>query len=186
MTWSINPTLATSTFNYLIFSEGVDGGELRSYKSTEAYNYLHSNKIGKVLLKKAAVTLVSSHSVSQAKYTAWIMLKESGVVETGSSSCIVGFGKSCSHAAAILWKMFINPKIYFSAKAASNASLRSSFLSMAFRAQGTCLSKLLMYYTRRFWKKPQFSWIVLATNNGSCCTWAHFKNNLAHDLTLFF
>ena len=30
----------------------MDGKELRNYKSTEAYNYLHSNNIGKVLLKK--------------------------------------------------------------------------------------------------------------------------------------
>lgn len=37
---------------YFVFSEGVDGEELRNYKSTEAYNYLHSNKIGKVLCKK--------------------------------------------------------------------------------------------------------------------------------------
>ena len=37
-------------FNYLVFSEGVDGGELCSYKSREAYSYLHSNKVGKVML----------------------------------------------------------------------------------------------------------------------------------------
>ena len=65
------------------------------------------------------------------------MLKESEVVETGDCSCIAGLGKSCSHAAAILWKIFINPNIYFSVKAASRASLHSSFLSMACRAQGT-------------------------------------------------
>ena len=41
--------------NYLVFSEGVDAEELHSYKSTEAYNYLYSNKIGKVLLKKQQV-----------------------------------------------------------------------------------------------------------------------------------
>ena len=43
--------------NYLVFSEGVDGGELCNYKSTEAYNYLHSNKIRKVLLKKQQVVI---------------------------------------------------------------------------------------------------------------------------------
>ncbi|XP_076843040.1 core histone macro-H2A.1 isoform X3 [Brachyhypopomus gauderio] len=35
--------------NYFVFPEGVDGEELRNYKSTEAYNYLYSNKIGKLL-----------------------------------------------------------------------------------------------------------------------------------------
>ena len=78
--------------NYLLFSEGVDGGELAV---TKAHNYLHSNKIGKVLLKhskfiflKAAV--VPSHSVNQAKHTAWIMLTESGGVETSGCLCIAG------------------------------------------------------------------------------------------------
>ena len=65
------------------------------------------------------------------------MLKESGVMETGGCSCIIGLWKLFSHAAVILWKIFINPNIYFSVKAASHASLRSSFLSMACRSQGT-------------------------------------------------
>ncbi len=102
--------------NYFVFSEGVDGEELRNYKSTEAYNYLHSNKIGTVLFKKHCdfiflkAAVEPSQSVNQAKHTAWVMLKESGVVETVGCSCIAGLGKSCSHAAAILWKVFINPK----------------------------------------------------------------------------
>ncbi|CAI5685839.1 unnamed protein product [Oreochromis niloticus] len=33
------------------------------------------------------------------------MLRESGVVETVGCSCIAGLGRSCSHAAAILWKV---------------------------------------------------------------------------------
>ena len=62
------------------------------------------------------------------------MLKESGVVDTGGCSDIVGSGKSCSR---YMWKIFTNPNIYFNVNATSNASPRSSFLSMAFRAQGT-------------------------------------------------
>ena len=141
--------------NYVLFSEGVYGRELHSYKSTEAYNYLHSDKIGKVLLKKNSefmfleAAVEPSQSVNQAKHTAWIMLKESGAVETGGCSCIARFGKSCSHAAAILWKIFINPNIYFSLKAASHASLHSSFLGRAGRAQ-TCLSKLLVFSSQIF------------------------------------
>ena len=85
--------------NYLVFSEGVDGGELRSYKSTQAYNYLHSNRIGKALLKKHSTfiflkaAVAPSHNLNQAKHTALLMLKESGVVETGSYPCIAGLGK---------------------------------------------------------------------------------------------
>ena len=92
------PNISFFDINYLVFSEGVASKELHNYKSTEAYNYLHSNKIWKVLLKKhigfiflkAAVKLVPSHSVNQAKHTVWIMLKESGVVETGGCLCVLG------------------------------------------------------------------------------------------------
>ena len=62
--------------NYLIFSKGDDGGKLRSCKSTEAYNYLHITKIGKVLLKKHSkfiflkAAVAPSQSVNQAKHTA--------------------------------------------------------------------------------------------------------------------
>ena len=93
----------------------MDGEELRNYKSTVAYNYLHSNKIGtqehsEFIFLRAAVQ--PSQSVNQAKHTVWIMLKESGVVETGGYLSIAGLGKSCSHAAAILWRVFINPNIF--------------------------------------------------------------------------
>lgn len=37
-------------FNYFVLSEGVDGAAMRNYKSTEAYQYLHSGKVGRVLL----------------------------------------------------------------------------------------------------------------------------------------
>ena len=63
--------------------------------ATEAYNYLHSNKIGKVLLKKHSefiflnAAVEPSQSVNQAKHTAWVMLKENRVVETGGCSCWV-------------------------------------------------------------------------------------------------
>ena len=62
--------------NYQIFSESANGRELYSYKSTEAYNHLYSNKIGKVLLKKHSkfiflkAAVAPSQSVNQAKHTA--------------------------------------------------------------------------------------------------------------------
>lgn len=39
----------TDIMNYFVFSEGVDDEALRNYKSTEAYNYLHSKKTDHVL-----------------------------------------------------------------------------------------------------------------------------------------
>lgn len=99
--------------NYFVLSEGVDGEELRNYKSTEAYNYLHSNKIGKVLCKKhSEFTLLKaevepSQSTNKPKQLAWVMMRANGVIETVGCSCIAGLGKSCSHAAAIIWKVGI-------------------------------------------------------------------------------
>ena len=81
---------------------------MENHAVTKAQKQLYSNKIGKVLLKKHSkfiflkAAVAPSQSVNQAKHTAWIMLKESGVVETCGCSDIVGLGKSCSHAAAIL------------------------------------------------------------------------------------
>lgn len=99
--------------NYFVLSEGVDGEELRNYKSTEAYNYFHSNKVGRVLVHthgnyvflKAEVE--RSQSISQAKHSAWAMVQQGGVVETVGCACIAGLGRSCSHAAAVLWKVWI-------------------------------------------------------------------------------
>ena len=69
--------------------------------------------------------------------------------------CIAGLEKSCSHAAAILWKIFINPNIYFSVKAVSHASLRSFFLSIACRAQGSDMFvKVVDVLHKTFLKKP--------------------------------
>ena len=104
----------------------------KTQKHTQARKVL-LRKHSKFIFLKAAVA--PSQTVNQAKHTAWMMLKESGVVETGGCSCIARLGKSYSHAAAILWKIFINPNIYFSVKAASHANLRTS---------------LLMFYTRHF------------------------------------
>ena len=71
------------------------------------------------------------------------MLKESGVVETGGCSDIARLEKSCSHAAAILWKIFINLNIYFS-------------LSMACRAQGTGMFvKVVDVLHKKFLKKKK-------------------------------
>ncbi len=96
--------------NYFVFSEGVDGEELRNYKSTEAYNYLHSKKIGKVLCRKEGVftflkaEVEPSQSTNKPKHLAWVMTR-ANVIETVGCSCIAGLGKSCSHAAAVIWKV---------------------------------------------------------------------------------
>lgn len=65
--------------NYVVFSEGVDGEEIWNYKSTEAYNYLHSNKTNQVLYRKQGDYIVlkadaePSQKVSQAKHPSWVI-----------------------------------------------------------------------------------------------------------------
>ncbi len=98
--------------NYLVLSEGVDGEELRNYKSTKAYSYLHSNKIGRILFHKhQQFTLLKaevepSQSINKLNHIWWVML-QNGVVETAGCSCVAGPGRSCGHAAAVLWKVGI-------------------------------------------------------------------------------
>ncbi|MPV02321.1 hypothetical protein FVA96_24295 [Escherichia coli] len=48
---SIWPSITTSeTFSYFIDSMAVDGNAINNLKSSEAFQYLHSDKVGCVLL----------------------------------------------------------------------------------------------------------------------------------------
>ena len=136
-----------------------------NYTVTKAQRHTTTKyKIGKGLLKKHSkfiflkAAVAPSHDVNQAKNTAWIMLKESRVMETGGCSCIAGLGKSCSHA--ILWKKFINPNIYFSVKAVSQASLHCLFLSMACRAQGTGMFVEVVDVLHKTFLKKNFNFMT--------------------------
>ncbi|XP_015260755.1 PREDICTED: uncharacterized protein LOC107105150, partial [Cyprinodon variegatus] len=98
-------------FNYVVLSLGADGSTMRNYKSTEAYQYLHSGKVGKVLISNNINDLIflkADVNPSQSKsdaHSAWILTTSTGTVETAGCTCVAGLGKSCSHAAAILWKV---------------------------------------------------------------------------------
>lgn len=98
-------------FNYFVLSLGADGSTMRNYKSTEAYQYLHSGKVGKVLINNNIDDLIfmkADVQPSQSKsdvHSAWILTTSAGTIETAGCSCVAGQGKSCSHAAAILWKV---------------------------------------------------------------------------------
>ncbi|KAL2095489.1 hypothetical protein ACEWY4_010208 [Coilia grayii] len=96
--------------NYLVLSAGIDGESLKNYKSTEAYQYLHSGKVGRVLLCENGeyVLLQAAVNPSQAStpsHNAWVLTRKNGRVETAGCTCIAGMGRSCSHAAAIMWKV---------------------------------------------------------------------------------
>ena len=44
----------SSIFSYFLNSAASNGEAINNLKSSEAYQYLHSNKVGRVLLKKIA------------------------------------------------------------------------------------------------------------------------------------
>lgn len=78
--------------------EGVDREEMRNYKSTKAFNYFYSNKVGRIFLLKHGdyvflkAELDRSQSANQPKLIAWVMLHQSGVIETVGCSCIADLG----------------------------------------------------------------------------------------------
>ncbi|CAM4571257.1 unnamed protein product [Leuciscus chuanchicus] len=50
-------------------------------------------------------TNVHPSQSSSPHHSAWVLVSSLGSVETTGCSCIAGLGRSCSHAASILWKV---------------------------------------------------------------------------------
>ncbi|KAL7407969.1 hypothetical protein ABVT39_016384 [Epinephelus coioides] len=74
-------------FNYFVLSLGVDGSTMRNYKSTEAYQYIHSGKVGQVLLYNFDDLVFMKADVlpsqSQADlHSAWVLTTSAGTIET--------------------------------------------------------------------------------------------------------
>ena len=98
---------------YLTDSTAVDGNRAEALKSVLAYQYLHSEKVGRVLIHKqnSFVYLKGSVEPSQCinneAHKAWVLLTEDGSIETAGCTCVAGPGRVCSHAAAILFKVCI-------------------------------------------------------------------------------
>ncbi|XP_041947353.1 uncharacterized protein LOC121708620 [Alosa sapidissima] len=100
-------------FRYFIQSVATDGEAMNNIKSSETYQYLHSHKIGPVLLKEVANGMVylkadvePSQSCKSPHHRAWVLVSaSSGEIQTAGCSCIAGPGRSCSHSAAVLWKV---------------------------------------------------------------------------------
>ena len=102
----------SSIFSYFNESVSCDGKAMMNLKSSEAYQYLHSEKVGRVWLKEVTEDLVylkadiePSQSLNNTHLKAWVLVSTTGVIQTAGCSCIAGAGRSCSHAAAILWKV---------------------------------------------------------------------------------
>ena len=103
----------SSIFSCFLNSAASDGEAMNNLKSSEAYQYLHSNKVGRVLLKEIAGhnlkgDVEPSQSLKVAHHRAWVLVSSSGEIQTAGCSCVAGQGRSCSHAAAILWKVYVD------------------------------------------------------------------------------
>lgn len=99
-------------FSYFVDSVACDGKAMSNLKSSEAYQYLHSDKVGRVLFKDVGNDLAylkadiePSQSLHVTHHKAWVLVSVTGEVQTAGCSCIAGPGRSCSHAAALLWKV---------------------------------------------------------------------------------
>ena len=102
----------TSIFSYFINSVATDGEAMNNLKSSESYQYLHSNKVGRVLIKEVGHNLVylkadiePSQSLKVPHHRSWVLVSSAGEIQTAGCSCVAGPGPSCSHAGAILWKV---------------------------------------------------------------------------------
>lgn len=101
-----------SCFLDFVDSLACNGKAMSNLKKSEAYQYLNSNKVSWVLFKDAGNNLVylkadikPSQSLHVSHLKAWVLTSKAGVIQTVGCSCIAGPGRSCSHAAAILWKV---------------------------------------------------------------------------------
>lgn len=99
-----------SIFSYFVESLASDGEAMDNLKSSEAYQYLHSNKVGRVLVKTVdkyiylKADIEPSQSLKSPYHQAWVVTTEAGEVQPAGCSCIAGLQRSCSHA-AVLWKV---------------------------------------------------------------------------------
>ena len=93
----------------LCSSMAIDGKAMDSLKASEAYQYLHSNKVSIVMSYKhdRFMYLKVNVELSQCLNNTWHNATEDGEVKTAGCTCVAGPGRSCSHSAAILWKVTI-------------------------------------------------------------------------------
>ncbi|XP_045071143.1 uncharacterized protein LOC123484643 [Coregonus clupeaformis] len=109
MTW---PNITYSKIcSYFVQSMAIDGKAMDNLKASEAYQYLHSNKVGCVMSYKhdrfvyLKANVEPSQCLNNAWHNAWVLVTEAGEVKTVGCTCVAGPGRSCSHSAAILWKV---------------------------------------------------------------------------------
>ncbi|KAG1927176.1 hypothetical protein F2P79_024453 [Pimephales promelas] len=86
----------------------VDGNAFNNLNGSEAFQYLHSVKVGCVLLHLDSLIYLkadvqSSQSVNNSAPNAWVLVTKTGDVYLYRR--FAGSGRSCTHAAVVLWKV---------------------------------------------------------------------------------
>lgn len=118
-TWSNDPTQWPEMeygdlYTYLIDTPGVFTREsMKNKKSLEAYLYFQSGWVENVLschIPQTRYTLLHanvkpSQRVNDPPHKPWVALTEEGTVTVAHCTCMAGLGESCSHVAALLFKV---------------------------------------------------------------------------------
>ncbi|XP_016105082.1 uncharacterized protein [Sinocyclocheilus grahami] len=95
-------------FEYLVEKECVYTSEaFKAYHSLDAYNYFHSGKVKRILTYTNGNTCVVYGEVEAGQtlsknYSAWIVARKFGEVQSGHCTCMAGNGEVCSHVGTIL------------------------------------------------------------------------------------
>ncbi|XP_041939761.1 uncharacterized protein LOC121700690 [Alosa sapidissima] len=93
----VNSFVAWCGNNHLLLNVAKTKEMQQNWKNTVYTKY------SEFIFLKAEVEL--SQSINKPKQLAWVMTRPIGIIETVGCSCIAGLGKSCSHAAAVIWKV---------------------------------------------------------------------------------
>ncbi|XP_045180321.2 uncharacterized protein LOC123539668 [Mercenaria mercenaria] len=118
-TWENNPCKWPSVeygdiHNYLIETPGVyTRDSMKNYKSLEAHNYFKSGWVETVLSYKPSNsqhTLLKafvkpSQKLNDEHYNPWVAVSNNGQISAAHCNCMAGLAESCSHIAAVLFKV---------------------------------------------------------------------------------
>ncbi|XP_019861952.1 PREDICTED: uncharacterized protein LOC109590481 [Amphimedon queenslandica] len=127
-------------FTYFVTRPGLFTQEqLMSWKQLEAYNYYKSGHVRtifcrffgrggrKFVLLKALVN-PSQKSPDKAN-SAWVITKPDGTIICGHCTCMAGLGESCSHVAAVLFKVECAVRLGHTSVTAQKCLWNESFVS---------------------------------------------------------
>jgi putative phage-type endonuclease len=114
---------------YLIESKACDKEQMKCYKSLEGHVYLSNGWVSTVFHSKPQSELHflkayvrPSQSVNDKEHCAWVCVDSSGCVKAGGCSCVAGKGETCSHVAAVLFKVEMAHRLGLSGSACTDNS----------------------------------------------------------------